>query len=192
MELVYVNPEPDDFTAGVAAFFDSLGWTYLTHRYSPQAQGTLLRVLTLSGLDAWWWEPYTLQVVNRQTTDSAFLQILTAKPKQVGPVALRGAVAEIWTYATSEGASVGKPPICPNYLAAYGYRCEQYVADLQAVYEDKLEEEYSLPWPNTPIQLAKAVIQPVLLRQAVAIMGATAGAIERLMAFGGSNGDRRE
>lgn len=190
MNPVYVEPEPDDFSVGVAAFLSSLGWTYLTHRYSPEVQGVLLGLLTLSGLDSWCWERYAMQLANYRRTDSVVLHTLTPKQNDDGPVELRVAVEEIWTYADSEGASVVKPPHCPGYLAAYGYTSEMYVADLRAVYDDEIEDHYLVPWPDTPYQLQEMVIQPVLLREAVAIMGATAGAIEQLIAIGGGNDHR--
>lgn len=190
MNPVIVEPEVDDYRVGVAAFLSSLGWTYVTYRYPRQAQGLLLRLLTLSGLDSWWWERYAMQLMYCHQTESLVLQMLTPDHNPGEPLELRVAVEEIHAYAAKDGASLGKPPIRPTYLAAFGYDRERYVADLRAVYGDQIAEDYLVSWEDAAYNIEPPIIQPVLLRQAAAIMGATAGAIERLMSIGGENGNR--
>lgn len=181
----------DDFAAGVNGFFTSLGWTYLAHRYPVPVQGKLLRLLTVSGLDPWEWERSALKLVQAAPRDGAVLSLIARRGGDVDADTLRAAIAEIWAYAVEEGASVGKPPAFPFYLTGYGYSHAAYLTDLEVVYGPDIAPDYMTAWPDTPAALQKSLVQPVLLRQAVAIMGATAGAIEQLIARGEGydNGD---
>lgn len=183
MKPIVVNAQPDSFTAGVSAFFASLTWTYLRHRYPTQGQGRLLLALTLSGLDAWWWESCAMYLVKHRPHEQDVMQRFLQMDES--PEVMRSLVGEIWTVAASVGANVGQPPIAPTYLTPYAITQEQYVTTMQAVYTEKVDAVYLAPWPDTPLTLQKPLIQPVLLEQAIAIMGATAGAIERLLAQGG-------
>ena len=182
----------DDFAAGVNGFFASLGWTYLTHRCPVPVQGKLLRLLTVSGLDPWEWERCALKLVQAAPRDSAALSLIACSRGDVDADTLRAGIAEIWAHAVEEGASVGKPPAFPFYLTGYGYSHAAYLADLEVVYGPDIALDYMTPWPDTPAALQKPLVQPALLRQAVAIMGATAGAIEQLIVKGAGhdNGDR--
>lgn len=190
MDLIVLNSQQDDYRRGVADFLDSLGWTYLTHRYPAPVQRLLLRLLTLSGLDPWCWERYAMQTVSERTAGSIVLRLLDAREDTAAAVALRQAVDEIRNYAEREGASLGEPPVFPSHLAEYGYTQEQYVTDLSTVYAGPIEARYTTPWPPAPLERPSRLIQPVALRRAAALMGATAGAIERLMAPGGDDAGR--
>ncbi len=187
--IVVVEPNADDYGAGVTSFLASLTWLYLRHRYPVVAQGNLLRVLTLSGLDPWWWERCAAQLVVGHRQAQGLSQLLAPATGTSVPEQFRQAVEEIWAYAAAEAAPVGEPPLAPVDLTAYGYTRVAYVADLQQVYGRSVDERFQAPWVETSHALQKPLLQPgFVFRQAVAMMGATAGAIERLMGIGAGDG----
>jgi hypothetical protein len=189
-ETEVVELTPDDFQAGVTAFLDSPGWVYLTHRYPIEARGPLLRLLTLSGLDSWAWESCTMHLVTQRSLESLVVRAMRRASRGLCPAHIPDAVAEIRTYAEEIGVSLGEPPLAPRYLSGYGYTQAAYVADLQRLYGPDMAARYAAPWPEVPFALQKPFIRrDVLLRPGVAMMGATARAIEWLMAQGDNQDD---
>jgi hypothetical protein len=187
--LVQINT--DTYLDGVKRFRWSLGWIYVTHRYPPEVCIFVMRALTVSGLDPWPWERCITHLIRQP--DSGFTQLLTNV--RLGPVpasALPRAVELVRTYAQQYGKRLGEPPAAPTYMVEYGYNQPAYLEDLEQVYGLPLEPRYLAPWPATQESQPEAPpsFQPVLLQRAVAVMGATAGAIEQLLAIGATNEHR--
>lgn len=164
----------------VMAFLASLEWLYLTHRYPSATQGRVLRLLTLSGVDPGSWK----YIVGR-----LIVQPQSGLPKGHGEGGeeqawLRRIIEDIWSYAVEEGILIGKPPLCPVYLTSYGYTQKNYLADLQTIYGHPAPRPYEQPWPDRADLPQNSFIPLGFLPQAVAMMGATAGAIERLIERG--------
>ena len=86
---------------------------------------------------------------------------------------------------------LGEPPAAPTYLVEFGWTQQAYLEDLEQVYGLPLDPRYLAPWPDRPVAAMDApLVQPILLHRAVALMGATAGAIEQLMAIGAAHEHR--
>ena len=183
-------PNRGDFAEGVAGFLTSLPWLYLTHRYPMDAQRHLLQVLTLSGLDVGRWSACSLALATTPGWGSAVPLVTRGRPSKGETAWLKQSLQAIWGWAEGEGAPVGEPPHCPTYLLAYGYTKEAYLRDLRQVYGRSTAKRYRVPWPETPRPPQRPHAGFPVFAQAVAIMGETAGAIERLMAQGGNNGGR--
>lgn len=175
-----------DFRRDTDEFFASLPWVYLSNRYNLEAQGRLLRFLTLSGLKPAGWGPCTMRLIARPTSHLA--QALREVQKDVTEDELSKVVLEIYRHARHVGASIGEPPRFPSYLLQYGYTQEEYLADLSHLYGEAFADCYSLPWPIAVVApSAQAVRVDAMFERSVASMGITAGAIERLLTLGGAN-----
>lgn len=187
--LVRINT--DTYRDGVKHFLSSLGWTYITYRYPSEAQGFLLRALTLSGQDPWSWERSVVQLIHQPESGIAHLlaDIWLGPPQTF---ALPHAVELIRTHAQQQGKRLGEPPTAPTYLVEYEYSHQAYLEDLEKVYGLPLDPCYLEPWPDAQESQPELplMLQPNLLQKAVAIMGATAGAIEQLMSIGAAHEHR--
>jgi hypothetical protein len=106
--------------------------------------------------------------------------------------ALPRAVEFVRTYAQQHGKRLGEPPSAPTYLLEYGYSHQAYLADLEQVYGLPLDPSYLEPWPDARESQPEPLLmlQPNPLRRAVAVMGATAGAIEQLISIGAAHEHR--
>lgn len=176
----------DDFQRDVDRFFASLSWVYLRSRYDETSQGRLLRVFTLSGLEPSWWAPCATQLVARP--DSLLAQTLAPTERGIAAEQLMKIVSDIHEYAMQLGASIGEPPRFPLYLVGYGYTQQEYLTDIHHLYGPIVAQAYRTPWPlaaKAPLQISAE--QPTPFQRSVAIMGATAGAIERILALGGEH-----
>jgi hypothetical protein len=179
-----VAPHIERCEAGVADFLASFEWTYLAHYFSSQAQGRLLRLLTLSGLDTNCWKGYAMHLVSLMQLSHPVVKWLTQEEKTRDQVPLQQAVLEIWAYAASVEALASEPPYAPTYLTAFGYTQKAYLTDLHLVYGMPPDPSYEMPWPDT-ISLPTQSDRPLTFaHQAVARMGATAGALAQLVKGG--------
>jgi hypothetical protein len=170
----------DPYVQGVEELFDSLEWVYLTHRYEEDNLGILLRLLTLSGLDPSWWRRYIFHLLARNQAESSVLQLLAGESDS-----LFEGVNEITEYANEKEAPVGEPPFQPTYLKMFGYTQEEYLEDLEEVYDEVPDDRYDEPWPdNEDWVMEKPPVEQGSLHHAVAIMGTTAGAIEWIVQKG--------
>lgn len=175
-----------DFRRDTDEFFASLSWVYLSNRYDAQAQGRLLRFLTLSGLAPSWWGPCTMRLIARPTSHLA--QALREVKEEVTEDELAKVVLEIYRHARHVGASVGEPPRFPSYLLRYGYTQDEYLADLSHLYGEPFADYYSTPWPIAVVApSAQAVRVDAMFDRSVAAMAITAYAIGRLLTLGGAN-----
>lgn len=172
------EPEEQD----VAVFLSSLEWLYFTHRYSPTSQRVLLRLLTLSGLHSDHWKQWTRQLMEPSLTANALRQVI--KQGYITPAQLRPAIEEIWATATRAEMPVGEPPASPDYLRAFGYTQERYLNDLVLLYGLPLPAGYAIAWPAVPPSSRPSSALGAFARNAVALMGATAGAIDWLVERG--------
>lgn len=184
-------PNSRDFARDEKDFFTSWTWLYLTHRYPREAQRNLLRMLTLSGLDVQWWPGCSMALTTMQGWGRALPPFSGEQRAALGETAwLAQRIKAVWAWAEAEGVPVGEPSRCPTYLLAYGYTQDAYLWDLTQVYGQSMARRYAIPWPETPSQSQRPSDAFNFMQQAVAIMGETAGAIERLMTSGGHDGDR--
>jgi len=175
-----------DYRRDTEEFFASLPWVYLSNRYSLEAQGRLLRFLTVSGLKPSWWGRCTMRLIARPTSHLA--QALRAVLEDVTKDELAKVVLEIYRHARHVGASFGEPPRFPSCLLRYGYTQDEYLADLSHLYGEAFADFYSTPWPiAVVVPPLKAARLDAMFDRSVATMGITAGAIERLLSLGGAN-----
>jgi hypothetical protein len=179
-----VEPPVERYEEGVADFLASFEWTYLSHYFPTQAQGVLLRLLTLSGLDSWCWKHYAMHLVRLLPPSHPVGKLLTQEDAASDPVQMRKAVEQIWEYAMSVEALVQEPPYAPTYLTAYGYTQKAYVTDLHLLYGNGLDVAYEMPWPTLVSLPAQSHRQVSFAHQAIALMGTTAGAIAQLVKGG--------
>lgn len=175
-----------DFRRDTEVFFASLSWVYLSNRYGVEAQGRLLRFLTLSGLAPSWWGRSAMRLIARPT--SHLTQALRELEEDVTEDKLVNVVLEIYRYARHVGASIGEPPRFPSYLLRYGYTQDEYLADLSHLYGEAFADFYLTPWPlAVSAPPVKAALPNAIFKHSVATMGITAGAIEQILALGGAN-----
>jgi hypothetical protein len=174
----------------VTSFLSSFEWLYLTHRYPRQAQGRLLRLLTLSGLAPSRWAWFSGQLIMQAPQTHVTHQVIGQA--EMDPAHLTQAVEEIWTFATQTGLPVGKPPLCPLYLTAYDYTQDAYWADLRIVYGEPLFELDEHPWPAQPPLPQQSTRQLHFLHQAMAMMGTTARVIDWLVERGTQRGHENQ
>jgi len=187
--LVRINT--DTYGDGVKHFLASLGWTYITYRYPPDVQAFMLLALTVSGLDPWTWERCVMHLASQPGGDFARL-LNNARYDPMEMSALPRVVDLIRGYAQQQKKPLGDAPAAPAYLADFGLSHQSYLQGLEQVYGLPLEPHYLMPWsdardsqPEPPL-----LLQPNLLRRAMAVMGATAGAIDQLIRMGAGNGQR--
>jgi hypothetical protein len=174
--------EVEEGEQDVATFLASLEWLYLTHRYSVPAQGRLLRLLALAGLAPSSWQRFSSQLIAMTPQTRRVRQVMNQA--EVDAALLRQAVEEIWTFATGSAVAVREPPLCPSYLAGYGYTQAEYLADLHQVYGEPAPARYEDPWPELPPLPQRASRQLHFFHQTVAMMGMTARAIDWLVERG--------
>lgn len=177
------------FEEGVVDFFASLEWIYFTHYFPSQAPGVLLRLLTLSGLDSWAWKRYTMHLVASVHFQHPVIRQLTHKEAMETQVQLKDAVQAIWDYAAWREALVGEPPLSPIYLTAFGYTQQAYLSDLHLVYANLPDIRYMTRWSDTANHPLRPAQPSNFAHGAVAMMGATAGAIAYLVKGGTVDGD---
>jgi hypothetical protein len=175
-------PNTEEEMATMTAFLASLEWLYLTHRYPSATQGRVLRLLTLSGVDPGAWKYVVGRLILIVQSGNGLLERQGEGRKE--QAWLRRVIEDIWCYAEEEGIPVGEPILCPMYLASYSYTQKNYLADLQTIYGHPAPHPYKQPWPKSVDLPQNSFTQLEFLPQAVAIMGATAGAIERLIERG--------
>lgn len=176
-------PSDCDMEQVVKSFFSSLEWIYVAHRYDVNIQKNLVRLLTLSGLDIQWWRHCCLAVLIPAVPDNTLLSSVQGTEDHGQSVWLEEGVKKIWSYADKHGATVSEPPLRPSYLMDFGYTQENYVVDLRRVYAQISISQYEVSWCEPQIE-QKTQLQGRLnlLQQGAAVMGATARAIEQLLA----------
>ena len=179
----------DTYGDGVKHFLASLGWTYLTYRYPPDVQAFTLLALTVSKLDPWAWERCVMHLASQPGGDFArLLNSVRLSPLEMS--ALPRSVDLIRAYAQQQKKPLVDAPTAPTYLEDFGLSHQYYLQGLEQVYGLPLEPQYFLPWPDSRKSRTEPplLLQPNLLRRAMAVMGATAGAIDQLMTMGADNG----
>ncbi len=175
--------EQDDYAVDVNRYLQSPGWAYLRARYLPQAQALLVRALTISGLEPQHWERASLELVVHHP-DTFGKLLVDPKTGLPDDLALRYLVAEIEAYAADRELALGEPPVAPVHLAAFGCTPESYAHDLEDLSGELVDLRYRLPWPQDEGEAEPPPPLGGFLGQAAAIMGATAGALEQLTAWG--------